>query len=220
MTANWGLPADMDAGPAPLQLAYGSRGGVLGGTGRREDNVLARIYWNHIHDQKASDEAGHPVFVDVPYIEIMIPGNSKDIVNREITDRDKMRFPAVWQAFQENRQGIVQGIPIEEMPLTSRQVAILRHMGVLTVEALAGLGDDKFSMEVTREMRARAQEFLEGGALAAKVAEKDREIDELRARLDQLERALAEQRAERVEHVVHEPIATQRKARNGARPAA
>ena len=197
MQASWGLPGDGEiAGPAPVRVAEGSDGGVMGGTGRREDPALAHIYPNEVHDPKESEIQGRPVFKTVPYIRIMCPGDQRNIVCRPVSEQDKRRFPAVWQAFEQRKEGLVEGTPIEEFPLlTRRQVAVLKHLGIMTVEGLAGVTDDRLTMDVTRELRTRAQQFLAGAdeterQLRAEIRQLREERDALAARMDQMQAAL------------------------------
>lgn len=228
MQANWGLPGEGDnRGPAPVEVAYGEEGGVMGGTGRREDPAIAIIYTNHRLNQQQSEIEGHPVFDDTPFIKIMCPGDVQNIVNREVTDRDKRRFPVVWKAYTENKTGVVQGIPLEEMPLTRKQVLTLKALGVMTVEMLADLGDDKISMTITRDLRKRAQEFLGGAAEVDRELRKENQelrqkVESLGARVHQLMQAYeamaARANAETSEQAERQPMRPRRgrPPKNGA----
>jgi hypothetical protein len=131
---------------------------------RGEDNCIPRFYMREVPDPKESEIAGRPKFKLVPYVEIIIPGSKLDRPDRKVTEADKQRWPAAWAKFQMRQEETLgEGTPIEAWPYLNRaQVAEMKALGILTVEALANLGDSglaKIGMGA-RELQQRARQFL------------------------------------------------------------
>lgn len=102
-----------------------------------------------VHQEFASQEAGRPVYKDEIFITIYTPADrSKKVFRKAVltatgeTPADPDRFPKQWAAFQNQREQVQDGLPLEQWPpLTKSQVLEFKAMKIHTVEALAGLSD-------------------------------------------------------------------------------
>lgn len=155
-----------------------------------EDNAIAIFRLEPKFDGGATKREGRPVYREVPWIEIIIPGNNKDIVERPVTDADKRRFPIQWANFQNHVEAPLEGTPVKEVPWLGRaQVAMLEHLNILSVENLAGLGDSEIQNlgPGGRDLVAKAQNWIdmakEGAAGTAAISE----MKLLRAKIEELE---------------------------------
>jgi len=79
------------------------------------DNVHATFHFQAKQNGRKTTEEGRPIFDQVPYVQILMPGNDKTVIDRKVTDEDKERWPDKWQAFIQNEEAPETGTPIEQM---------------------------------------------------------------------------------------------------------
>ena len=107
-----------------------------------DDKLLVKFYIKARPDKGKTLEEGRPMFKDVEYIDIRIPG-SRDGVGRRATDDDKARFPLHYQAFKNRTdEEFVEGTLLTEWSLIGRsQAEELAFFNCRTVEQLAEMDD-------------------------------------------------------------------------------
>lgn len=162
------------------------------------DSALAVAFrWDKKLNEYRSKEEGRPIYDWMDWIRIEVPGNNLTNVDRPVYPADKLRFPIQWARYEQVKNGgplMTAGTPLEQWPLVSREIAeALRYFKFYTVEniaeasdgALQGLGMAGGMAPLT--LRDKAQAWLraaKGSADATKaaeeIAEKDRQIEELR----------------------------------------
>jgi hypothetical protein len=128
-----------------------------------DDKVFAQFYMHAREDDAKSRAEGRPIFKDVPYVMIMVPGDKDNIIRRPIRQNDKARFPKQWAAFEAGQEQAQEGTPLEQWPMVTRaQVEELKFFGVHTVEALSNMPDTAAQnfMGLNR-LRQNAKDFLE-----------------------------------------------------------
>jgi hypothetical protein len=130
----------------------------------QSDGCIPRFHVKAVESKARSEVEGRPVFDEVPYVEILIPGDRTSIVDRPLQDADKDRWPQQYARFKENRERVVTGTPLELWPyLNVARVAELRALNIFSVEAIADLSDTglgKIGPEA-RELQQRAKAFLQ-----------------------------------------------------------
>lgn len=163
-----------------------------------DDRLMVRFYLRPVKDDTASIKEGRPIFVESEYIEIVVPGDKDNTINRPLRDEDKTRFRKVYETWKATGQQSVTGTPLEAWPsITRSQVEELRFFSITTVEALANLADihtAKFMGLV--ELKKKAAAFLAAAAgdapnqkMQAELSKRDEEIENLKKSLkDQSER--------------------------------
>lgn len=156
----------------------------------RDSQLYVKFYMGVKKDKKASLEAGRPIFKDVPFVQIMAPGNKDSIIDRPADDMDKARFAEQYKRFMANQEQTPEGTPLTEWPeLTRSQIEEFKYMGVHTVEQLAGMSDGNAQgMMGLQALKQKAQAYLDG------FNEKDAKIAELEARLAQMEQEMTPRR--------------------------
>jgi hypothetical protein len=148
------------------------------------------------------DTAEGPVFKEVDYIRIAIPGDRSTEIHRPVEDDDKRRFAARWKHYEATKTNPVNGQPLTEWPAISRaEVETCHYHGVRSIEELAalteerarGLGHGFLALSV------RAQDFLRKSKDEGYMATMRKELDEARGReqvmasqLEEMKQALAE----------------------------
>lgn len=137
-----------------------------------------------------SREAGRPIFEDVNFITIDFPGDKTKRVDRPVrmdeeagAPPDPVRFPRQWQAFMNQLEQTVEGMPITEWPpLTKSQALELKAIKIHTVEALAALPDSACTWLGSRDLRAKANTWLESAAGHASESRLQAVVDQLEAK--------------------------------------
>lgn len=99
-------------------------------------------------DEEASLESGIAIYKKVPYVEIIAPGNDKEIMNRAVKEEDKLRWPEQWRRFTEgHEEQAFDGMPISEWPMADVHLErTLRESNIFTVEQLAEVADVNIQM--------------------------------------------------------------------------
>jgi hypothetical protein len=159
-----------------------------------DDRVYAQFYLHAKKDEKASLEQGRPVFKEVPYIKIMVPGDKDNIVQRPVRDQDKQRFPRQWQAFQNNEDEPMVGTPLTEWAFVNRsQVEELKYFGIRTIEDLANAPDSQIQKFMgINALKEKAKIFLEDSKLQAPLDQLKSENEALRGEIENLKLQMQE----------------------------
>jgi hypothetical protein len=147
-----------------------------------------------VENPRRSQEEGRAIYQDVEYVRITLPGDKNNEVvtpahsmhyvphmKRQMTYAE--RFRASYEAFKEERTDFVHGTPLSAVTIVSAsEREELAQQKIRTVEQLAGLQDRAIAKlgPGWREKVERAQAFL-------RASEGTAEVDELKARIAQLE---------------------------------
>jgi hypothetical protein len=165
-----------------------------------EPGVTAKFYWKPYLIANASKEAGRPIYEDRVYVEIAVAGMAKQIVNRPVQDRDKVRFHHEWAAFERGEEAKKTGTPLALWPRVAGQpsmIAMLEANAIYSVEDVASLPDGRIGALGMGgyKIRDEARAFIAGTADAAaaqKAEALEAENAALKDRLAALETKFAE----------------------------
>ena len=164
-------------------------------------------------DKKQQNDGGVPVFElravpkenkrskeveyeDVVWVTIFNKGDPKNIIERPIREADKERWPDHWEAYQENEEPPINGIPLEDFPqITPAERMRCKQLHIRTVEDLCDLPDSQLDSlgGRGRALTKAAREYVayrEGirvSDLQDQMKEKDDQIASLEKRLKELE---------------------------------
>lgn len=171
---------------------------VTGGPNR--DSAIPRFYMKAVKNEFETQRQGRPIFRDVEYVEINVPGDRRTVVDRAVTDEHRRRWPREYEAFKAGQELPVEGTALEEWGgVTRSQVEELRPFKIRTVEQLAALSDDQLGKAVPMSgfsLREKAQRFLEQAKGAAPMEKLAAENEDLKASMqvrDDRIKALEEQ---------------------------
>lgn len=139
-------------------------------------------------------EAGHPVVVPIEKVIIQIPGSQNTIIDTEVDDIYRKRFPVQYQKFKAGlSESEVSGWKLETWPaVNSAQVKSLKYLNIHTVEQLADLSDTSCQSVGmgTIELRVKAKAAIKAAAGNAdterQAVENQRLSDELQALREQI----------------------------------
>ena len=129
------------------------------------------------------------------YVRIMVPGDKSSIIERAKIAQDEIRWPKPWRWFQMS-EGLVErnendiGWKVDEWDeLNDDERRDLKFKRFYTVEQIAGASDAQLGMigMGADGLRLKARTALKNRSGAA-MAEKDKIIADLAARLDRLEK--------------------------------
>jgi hypothetical protein len=140
----------------------GATGGLPPGMGPGFDDKLhVHFYMKPRIDIGESTKQNRPIYKDVPYITIMIPGDKNNIVTAEVWDLHIRRFPTHWAQFQAGVKDQVVGTPLKVAPfLTESHIEELAYFKIRTIEQLANLADVNMTFMGAREMSDAAKKYL------------------------------------------------------------
>lgn len=153
------------------------------------DKALAvKFLTKSVQDKVETLAQGRPIFKEVVYIDIRIPGERESAYCAPITKADVARFPEHYRAFKNRTNGSeLVGTPLAEWPLVTRsQVEELAFFNVKTVEDLVNMPDSSNHQFMgINTLKAKAKEFLDSS----------KGKKELQAEFDKREQALKDQLA-------------------------
>lgn len=146
-------------------------------------------------DENASAREGRPIFKDLEFVRIIVPGDRNTIIDREVWPSDRVRFAEKYRAFKEGREQESTGTSLEAWPSVTRaQVEELKFFKIKTVEQLADMDDSlgtKFMgfqklKQAAKDFLAAANGAAVGTQLRAELAERDTAIAVLQAQVQEL----------------------------------
>lgn len=161
-------------------------------------NVL--FYQSFLRNEAKTQAEGRPIFDDVPFTKIFMPGDRTNIIDRPTRQEDKIRFPKQWARFTNAQEQRAEGTPLAEWPLVTRgQVEELKYLGFTTVEQVAAASDNIPYMGL-QGLKQKAALFIEVAKGNTAPTEKlIAEHEELKANFkvmkETLEKMQAEQKA-------------------------
>jgi len=163
---------------------------------RGDEKLLVEIYLRSVQHPAKTEEAGHPVFEDVPFIKIQVPGDPTTLIDTKLRDHHKRRFARHWAHFQQYQNAApVIGTPLAEWAVVSRsQADNLRVSGVMTVEQLAELTDAQIQRIGMggEQLRRKAQTWLKQATDSAGVMASAGRMSELEENNKLLQAQVAE----------------------------
>lgn len=176
-----------------MEAALGEMQEWIDLAGDKSDNARPRFYLRPVYMRFESEKQGNPVYKDVEYVEIHVPGEIKNIVDRKVRDADKERWRPQYAAFkaQESKEF---GTPIHNLPnLHPSQIALMQHINIRSIEDLASLTDSGLETlgPGARELQKMATAYLEksddrDNRLAEENATLKTQMLDLEAKLNQL----------------------------------
>ena len=158
--------------------------------------LFVEFHTEDVFQEFESEEKGHPIFQQVAFISVYIPGDKTKKVTRPVrktwfgdTPPDTERFPAQWAAFTAGAKEMAKGLPLSEWPgMTTSQVKELNGLNIYTVEALAEVSDGNLAGLGlgARSLRDKASAYLARMATGVTVQQAEDRNNDLQRQLDEL----------------------------------
>ena len=160
-----------------------------------DDNLLVKFFVEALEDTVASKREGRPIYKDVEWIDIRIPGNRDNVVVRPVRPQDKQRFPRHYAAFQQRMAGKeekIVGTPLSAWPypgLTPSRVKELDFFNIRTVEQLASTNDSTGAkLQGFQAMKQAAAAYLAAAEKTAPLEALQKQLDEAKAQIADLQK--------------------------------
>jgi hypothetical protein len=157
--------------------------------------LAVQFYKKSVKQDDASNEAGRPIFKEFDFVRIMIPGDNLTEIDTYAQESHKQRFPRQWAHYQNqvgSHQDIV-GTPLEQWPQVTRsQAEELRGLKFHTVESIAECSDQQLQRigmvagMSPHNFRLKAKAFLNLASDSAEVAQREEELQALKAENDKI----------------------------------
>jgi len=157
--------------------------------------LAVQFYKKSVKQDDASNEAGRPIFKEFDFVRIMIPGDNLTEIDTYAQESHKQRFPRQWAHYQNqvgSHQDIV-GTPLEQWPQVTRsQAEELRGLKFHTVESIAECSDQQLQRigmvagMSPHNFRLKAKSFLNLANDSAEVAQREEELQALKAENDKI----------------------------------
>jgi hypothetical protein len=114
------------------------------GTGAPVGGTLPIEFFIKKKKAKKLASSGEPVFEDLEYCKIYVPGAPISILEKQVDDKVKSEFGMQYQAWVVNKSQKMPGIPVEEWPMVQGdEISELKTRGFHTVESIAGTGEQQ-----------------------------------------------------------------------------
>lgn len=161
-----------------------------------DKRLFVNFYRKAVLNKFKSSQEGRPIFDEVDYVRIIIPGDKYNVVDTPATEEHtRVRFAEQYERFLKGQEQATSGTPLEMWPqLTISQVAELKAINVYTVEQLAEMSDQLAQKFMgNHQLRQKAKLYLEAAAgeavttkMQAELEKRDNEIETLKAQMAQL----------------------------------
>lgn len=153
------------------------------------DQCTPFFYMRACYSKADSERHGRPMYHNREYVQILIPGEIGEAPDRPVKQEDIDRWPEQYKRWKEKQEQVSDGTPLEYWPELSPQsnpafIETLHALNIFTVEQLAELSEEGLHQigMGARELQKKAHRFVNSGENA----------EELRARIEELEKTLAE----------------------------
>ena len=148
-----------------------------------EDDKRLRVVFSYEpeKDETASTIAGRPIYRDTLFITILQPG-SRDNVIRPARPGDKQRFATQFQQFENKKEQVVEGTPLEAWPAITRSMAEeMKYFHIYTVEQLidmpAAQANNVMGYSI---LKRKAEAFMQAASGTAPIEQMAADIEELK----------------------------------------
>lgn len=161
-----------------------------------DEKLAIRFFRKAKQDSEETAKQGRPIFTEIDYIQIMVPGDRTSINVRPVGPLDMSRFARQyehWQKTQQEEQ--LQGTPLEAWGIMSLgQIEEYRYFGVRTIDQMAALRDDVCQKIMGGlALKNKAVAFLEFTKSEAPLKKVQEELDKRDTKIAALMVALEDQ---------------------------
>jgi hypothetical protein len=156
-----------------------------------DEKLAIRFFRKAKQDSEESQKQGRPIFTEVDYIQIVVPGDRTSAIVRPVTQGDIARFERQYDHWKKTQQEeLLAGTPLEAWGMMSlAQIEEYRYFGIRTIEHMSDLRDDVCQKIMgSTSLKQRATAFLQLAkeeapmkAVQVALAQRDNELDTLKA---------------------------------------
>lgn len=182
------------ADEAVMQIAEAQH---AGNRHANSDRLYVRFGLHPVKDEEKTKYTGRPVYSDVEFVRLMVPGDKNNVIHRPATDEDRRIYAKQYEAFKAGTSDGLTGTPLREWALITRSEAeMLAYYKVLTVEQLAALSDGAIGeigpirhlVEKAKKHVSDAEKSAPAEKLASELKARDEVIANLQKQMDALQK--------------------------------
>lgn len=162
-----------------------------------DSKLHVRFYTKPIMHRAKSRNEGRPIYEEMEFIEIMVPGDKHSIIRRRIRELDTRRFARQYAAFKAGKADQQAGTPLSLLPfITAAKAEEYRFFHITTAEQLAGTADGSSAANAIMGFQGdkqKANAYLQMAAgnapilqLQEALEDKDNQINAMQQQLDQM----------------------------------
>jgi hypothetical protein len=160
-------------------------------TGADDEKLLVKFFIDATQDPAASKKEGRPIYKEVEWIDIRVPGDKDNIVVRPARQKDRERFPRHYAAFKQRQEDGKQelvGTPLSLWPgVTPSQLKEFEFFNIRTVEQLSNAPDNLGQKFMGfNKLKQAAAAYIEATKSAAPVVNLQEQLDVLTKKFDEL----------------------------------
>lgn len=151
-------------------------------------NLFVEFYDDAVEVTWKSEQEGRPVYENRTHVRIIVPGDATNVIETVATQEHFQQYPRQYERYKQGAARVQEGTPLEMWPpINKAQVKEARYFEVHTVEQLAQISDSSMMRMGMgwRDLRAKAQAYLnaakDGAIVAQQAAENKRLSDEIEA---------------------------------------
>jgi hypothetical protein len=170
---------------------------------QNDSKLHVRFYSRPEMNAAKSRDAGRPIYEEVDFIEIMVPGDKHSVIDRRIRNLDTRRFSRQWQAYKAGRVDQQSGTPLTALPFMSASKAEeYKFFNIVTAEQLAGAADGSTAAQAIMGFngdKQKATAYLQMAAgnapilqMQQSLEEKDNQIAAMQEQMNQMNQRLME----------------------------
>ena len=172
---------------------------TVGREAEADASLMVKFFLREKEDKTATAAEGRPIFKELEYVEIRVPGKRDALACRPATEADKNRFPRHYDMFKRRVEAPTEGTPLAEWPQISRSMAEeLSFLRIKTVEQFVQMSDgDASKIRGGLGLKQKAKEFLqysdktklisEKQNLEQRLAEQDTEMAAMRSMIESMQ---------------------------------
>lgn len=178
-----------------MALASDASNRDFDGASNPDARLYVEFYINPIQNDFKTEQAGRPIFEDVTFVKIQVPGDNTFNVNTVAREDHKQRFPHHWAQFQNAHGADLQaiGTPLSQWAFLSKSVVEeLKHQKYMTVEQIAGASDSQIGNlgmsagHSPYDLRKRAIAYLASSETESEATARALEIQALKDQIAEL----------------------------------
>ena len=135
-------------------------------------NIPVKFFYRDIKMNFESKKQGKPIWKTYEFISIMKPGNSKDIMERKVSDLDKERWRPLYDAWKNREEQVQSGTRLEVLPgISQPEIEKCKSFNVYTLEQLINIDEEGVANlgAAARGLVLDAKKYLQGSTAAALV---------------------------------------------------
>lgn len=187
------------------QAAVARQGWGVANSGPDDNQLMVGFYKRSILNKAKSAEMGVPHYESRDFVKIQHPGESLNVVDREVNETDKQRWPNKWAQYQQGVNQVPDGIPINLLFPTKPEIeSTLRGYNIHTVEQLAhlsahgigtiGMGAQDW-VNAAKKYLQHAEKGVDHHHFKTAIEQKDQEIATLKRQMAELTALVQQQRS-------------------------